>query len=345
MATQTRFTLRNSTIDSAKYSTTHQDWVETTFNNIILSCDSHFASALSGMTMNFDLCSFELYYNRIEYMIEAVTPHTKTLDSRVRCYISVVVCKDQRSVASYYIDIGGRRQQIPHSVLRATRGVHDPRNKHRFYYTDAADIIYDIDLVVKQKMRLITRNNKANINQMAKEADAKLTMELAAISVQAIISEVLDLEQLTNDTEKKYHNGSSWRRGCQCGTYITKTNTDDAVVKFTPDGSYLTYAVKMTPKSDGSCTYRISTDSRCAWENTEEQHLDSDGVWKNTPEDSAYDKRASEVYDIVSRTFDSYQDLSEEHLKQMLQRVLHAEKLAVNFIDELCAIAPYSYEK
>lgn len=342
MATQTSFSLRGETVDISSYIVDSQDWFETTFNNLVQNIDARIVNAFSGINVNFEVGSFYVNSNSWNYTLRACSPSVKMLGSNIRCTISCSIKRTGRSIAIYSIKLGGRKQSIPQSVLKAVKGTRDVGRSHLFFYDNANDILHDIDLIVKQKMHLISRNNTATNNQIAAEANDKLTVELAAISVPAMIDEVLQLEGLTNDIPKRYRDVNSWRPTLtEPIAYKTEITSEHAVITFCHDTSYLNYQIKLTPKGD-DVEYRLVTTERIACEHS----LTAASRDEATEADRNYESTSDEIDCIISRSFNAYQShLTEAQAKQLLQRLLRAEKLATTFLSELDAIALYSFDK
>lgn len=341
MATQTSFSLRGETVNTASCKIDVQHWFETTFTNLVQNIDARIVSAFNGINVKFDLGSFYLSGDEVYYTLHANSPTVKTYSNRIRCTISCVIRRFGRSRAIYTIELGGRKQPIPKTVVKAAKGTRDVAGSHRFYYDNADDILHDIDIFVKQKMHLISRNNTSTNNQIAREANDKLNVELAAISVPAMIDEVLQLEGLTNDIPKRYRDGYSWRPTLTEPTaYKTEITSDHALITFCHDTGYLNFQIKLTPKGD-ECEYRLFADERIACEHS----LTAATIDDVTEDDKKYESLSSEIDCIVARSFDTYQShLTETQAKLLLQRLLRAEKLATTFLTELDTIAPYSFK-
>lgn len=341
MATQTSFSLRGETIDTSRYKVDYQNWFETTFTNLVQNIDARIVSAFNGINVTFDIGAFYISGDDLYYTLHASSPTVKTHSNRIRCTISCVIRRNTRSRVVYTIELGGRKQAIPKSVMKAAKGTREA-GTHRFFYDNANDILHDIDVIVKQKMHLISRNNTSTNNQIAREANDKLNVELAAISVPAMIDEVLQLEGLTNDIPKRYRDGYSWRPSLtEPIAYKTEITSEHAVITFCHDTGYLNYAIKLTPHED-ECHYKIIADERIACEHS----LTAATTDDVTEEDKKYEEISGEIDCIVGRSYNTYQShLTEDQAKQLLQRLLHAEKLATTFLSELDTIAPYSFKK
>lgn len=341
MATQTSFSLRGETVNTSKCSVDFQDWFETTFTNLIQNIDSRIVSAFNGINVKFELGSFYISGDELYYTLHVNSPYVKSSGTRIRCTINCVIKRAGRSKANYMIELGGRRQPIPKSVVSAAKGTRELPGSHRFFYNNADDILHDIDVIVKQKMHLISRNNTSTNNQLAREANDKLNVELAAISVPAMIDEVLQLEGLTNDIPKRYRDGYSWHPTLtEPIAYKTEITSEHAVITFCHDTGYLNYAIKLTPKGE-ECVYKIIADERIACEHS----LTAASTDDVTEADKKYEETSGEIDCIVSRSYNTYQShLTEDQAKQLLQRLLRAEKLATTFLSELDTIAPYSFK-
>lgn len=346
MATQTKFTLRNITVDVSNYAPDYQDWVESAYNTLF-NIDAHFTTALAGINVNFTVNYFNADNDGIEYSVEACTPNTGhgCYNNHVCCKLDVRIFRSElcHSYANYIIDIGHRRQQIPKSVLGSVKGIRASIMKYRLFYRNVADIASDVDIVIGQKMHLIRRNNDATVKQLAREAEQKLDIELNSLAIPAIIEEALAKVNMTNDQEKLFKDGYSWDPNCRYfyGRYFTTCGSDYAKVIFCPDDCNIELNVTMRPNRADNKNYRLSISGR---------HGSVINAVNNVPGrddelNTTASKASANLANAVSRVFDTYCDMTEEELKCMIARVLKASTVYKNLFAELDELAPYSYDR